>query len=139
MSFGKRLKLLREQKNLSQRDLAKILNMAPSTLAMYEVDKREPDFSTIKKLADFFNVTTDYLLGRTDICNANKADEDANIDDQLQPKELEKILKEANIMFDGTPLDENDREDILDFLRIAMRTIKKRKQHGEKTTDDNHH
>lgn len=63
-SLGKRLKTLRNLKKLSQRELAKQLNIAPSTLAMYEIDKREPDYNTLKKIADFFQVSTDYLLGR---------------------------------------------------------------------------
>lgn len=66
MGLSSRLKTLREQKNLSQRKLAKILNMAPSTLAMYETSKRAPDYDTLIKIAEYFEITTDFLLGRTD-------------------------------------------------------------------------
>ncbi|MCL5058337.1 MAG: helix-turn-helix transcriptional regulator [Actinobacteria bacterium] len=65
MDFAKRLKILREEKKLSQRELAKLMNMAPSTLAMYEVGKREPNYEMLNRIADFFSVTTDYLLGRS--------------------------------------------------------------------------
>lgn len=65
MDFAKRLKILREEKKLSQRELAKLMNMAPSTLAMYEVGKREPNYEILNRIADFFSVTTDYLLGRS--------------------------------------------------------------------------
>lgn len=64
MLFGDRLKKLREQKGISQRDLAKLIQLSPSTVAMYELNQRSPDKDTIVNLADFFNVTTDYLLGR---------------------------------------------------------------------------
>jgi len=66
MSFGKRLKKLREDKEMTQRQLAEILGIGASTLAMYEIDKRSPDHNMLLKLANYFNVSTDYLLGRTD-------------------------------------------------------------------------
>lgn len=61
-TLGKKIKKLRNQKELSQRQLAKKLNIAPSTLAMYELDKREPDYVILKKIADFFAVSIDFLL-----------------------------------------------------------------------------
>lgn len=65
MELSEILKQLRSGKDLSQRDLAAMLNVSPSTIAMYETGQRKPDGDTLKQLADFFNVTTDYLLGRT--------------------------------------------------------------------------
>lgn len=65
-TFGKRLAVLRNKKGLSQAEFARVLGMGQSTIAMYETDKRLPDAATIKKLADYFNVTVDYLLGWTD-------------------------------------------------------------------------
>lgn len=64
--FGNRLKELREIKGISQRDLAKMIQLSPSTVAMYELEQRNPDKDTLVKLADLFNCSTDYLLGRTD-------------------------------------------------------------------------
>lgn len=66
MSFGERLSFLRENKKLTQNELAEATNISRSRLSLYEIDKREPDIDTIKQLANFFNVTTDYLLGQTD-------------------------------------------------------------------------
>lgn len=57
-----RLKILRKQKNLTQSEIAKILNIATSTYVHYELGKRQPDFQTLKNIADFFNVSIDYLL-----------------------------------------------------------------------------
>jgi transcriptional regulator with XRE-family HTH domain len=65
-TFGERLSKLRTEKKLSQAELASRLNIAKSTLAMYETDKREPSFETVERIADFFDVKVDYLLGRTD-------------------------------------------------------------------------
>lgn len=65
-NFGERLKLLREEKQITQKDLAKILSLANSTVSQYESNKRDPDSTTLQKLADYFNVTLDFLLGRSD-------------------------------------------------------------------------
>ncbi|MCX8047296.1 MAG: helix-turn-helix transcriptional regulator [Anoxybacillus gonensis] len=74
MTFGKRLRFLRKRRNLTQKDLADRFNVGESTIGMYERDEREPSFEFVKQLADFFNVTTDYLLGRTDDPNPPESD-----------------------------------------------------------------
>ncbi|MBW7642456.1 helix-turn-helix domain-containing protein [Geobacillus thermoleovorans] len=66
MTFGKRLRFLRKKMNMTQKDLADKFRLGESTIGMYERDEREPSFEFVRQLADFFNVTTDYLLGRTD-------------------------------------------------------------------------
>lgn len=53
-SFGKHLRFLRIQKHLTQKELAHLLNLSPSTIGMYERDEREPDFNTLISIADFF-------------------------------------------------------------------------------------
>jgi transcriptional regulator with XRE-family HTH domain len=65
--FSQRLRQLREEKGLLQKDVAKILGITPSAYGYYEQGKREPSMEVLKKLSDFFNVSIDYLLGRTDI------------------------------------------------------------------------
>lgn len=62
MSFGDNLRTLIEERNLTQKELAKQLNIAPSTMGSYVQNTREPDFSTLKLLAKYFDVSTDYLL-----------------------------------------------------------------------------
>lgn len=57
-----RIKELRIQNNISQKDLAETIGVAPNTLSQYETGKREPDNSTLIKLAQYFGVTVDYLL-----------------------------------------------------------------------------
>ncbi len=67
MKFGEILKKLRNEKNMTQEDLAQVLNFKRSTVAGYETDDREPDFKTLIKISDYFNVSVDYLLGTTQI------------------------------------------------------------------------
>jgi transcriptional regulator with XRE-family HTH domain len=61
-----RLKELRLKNHLSQVRLAMELNMTQNTICRYENQTREADYKTLVKIADYFNVSIDYLLGRTD-------------------------------------------------------------------------
>ena len=56
---------LRTSSNLTQSAIAEKLGISRSTIGMYETGAREPDFETLEKIADFFNVDIDFLLGRT--------------------------------------------------------------------------
>ncbi len=66
MTFADKFKEIRKDKNLTQEELAMHLNIARSTIAGYETKRKEPDYETLRKIADFFEVSIDYLLGRTD-------------------------------------------------------------------------
>lgn len=66
IKLGKRLKELREEKGLTQKQLAKELNMNSITYFHYEKSQREPPLSTLADMAKFFNVSIDYLLGLED-------------------------------------------------------------------------
>lgn len=59
-----RLKELRKEKNLTQEKMANLLNMTITCYNYYEKEKREPSVETLCKLADFYNVSLDYLVGR---------------------------------------------------------------------------
>lgn len=63
--FGTRLRQLRKEDNLTQKELAANLGLAFSTISMYERGIREPDFETAESIADFFNVSMDFLLGKS--------------------------------------------------------------------------
>lgn len=62
--FAEQLRSLRKEAKLTQKELASALNVAVGTVGMWEIGKREPDFKTLKRITDFFGVSTDYLLGR---------------------------------------------------------------------------
>jgi len=71
VTFPQRMKTLRKGSQMSQRELAQRLGFSAGTIAMYETGRREPSFDTIKQLATMFNVSVDYLLGRTDLETMN--------------------------------------------------------------------
>lgn len=62
MDFGTRLRILIEEKGITQKELALQFNIAPSTVSSYVQNTREPDFETLKLFAKYFEVSTDYLL-----------------------------------------------------------------------------
>lgn len=65
--LSNKLKQLRSTTNNTQSDFANKIGIARTTYAMYEQGKREPDYETLKKIANFYNVSIDYLLDMTDI------------------------------------------------------------------------
>lgn len=66
MKLAERMKNLRLEKNLRQEDAAKELGMSMSTYCRYEYGKREPTASALWRMADFYNVSIDYVVGRRD-------------------------------------------------------------------------
>ncbi|MDE6001617.1 MAG: helix-turn-helix domain-containing protein [Clostridia bacterium] len=67
-----RLKFLREQRKISQVKLAMDLNMNQNSISRYETGAHQADYATLIKFADYFNVSIDYLLERTDNPTMNK-------------------------------------------------------------------
>jgi Predicted transcriptional regulators len=65
LGLGERITKLREEKKLTQEELAPKIGITRAALSHYEKNRREPDNDTLRKLADFFDVTTDYLLARS--------------------------------------------------------------------------
>ena len=63
MDFGDRLMQLLEENNISQKEFAEMLHIAPTTLNGYIKNKRQPDFKLVKRIASIMNVSADYLLG----------------------------------------------------------------------------
>lgn len=64
--FKDMLKYLRSRENMSQSESAEKLGVAKSTISMYEVGKREPDFETLEAIADLFHVDMNFLLGKSE-------------------------------------------------------------------------
>ena len=76
MKFSKRLKEIREDKGYTQQELSEAIHVSSGTISHYENGTREPGTETIAQLADFLNVSADYLLGITNV--------------NLPPKEMQK-------------------------------------------------
>lgn len=99
MSFNEQLKKLREERNLSQSDFAKDIGLTRSAISMYELGKREPNLETLKKFANFFNVSIDELI---DTNNKNKFQNKEYITlhrlvDELHPEDLQDVIDFAKL------------------------------------------
>lgn len=66
MAFGEKLSELLEERNISQKEFAKTLNIAPTTLNGYIKNKRQPDFELVKKISTVLNVSADFLLDNSE-------------------------------------------------------------------------
>ena len=88
MTIGARVKQLRELNNLSQSELAAMLNVSSSSVSMWETDKREICQEELIKLSNIFKVSTDYLLG---------IDKDANAIDVAFYNQLGELTPEQKI------------------------------------------
>jgi transcriptional regulator with XRE-family HTH domain len=92
--FGQNLAKLRKEKNLSQYKLAELMNLSRGQIANYEQGSREPDFETLERFADFFDVSIDYLLGRTEKQKLAPQEEDADFQAFANNPELQKFYNE---------------------------------------------
>ncbi|MDR2166658.1 MAG: helix-turn-helix domain-containing protein [Clostridiales bacterium] len=82
--FGQKLLELRKKRNLTHEDLAKYLNITRQAYSFYESGKHEMNFESLRRIAGFYNVTTDYLLGLSEITNAPFDDEELNLIDRYR-------------------------------------------------------
>ena len=130
ISFAMRLKKLREQKKLNQTELANLLEVSNGSISKWERGDRQPDYETLERIADIFNVTIDYLLGRSD---AKYKSDDSQMSFSTPQEALSFILKQDMVAdFGGYDLDSMSdeeimemAEDVADMLKIVSKRHKK--------------
>ena len=113
MTFGERLRQLRAKK--TQEEIAKYLGVARGTIARYENGQREPDQYTLQKLADFFDVSVDYLIGRSDIPAASLREHSKNVYDappSTKSNQYENFVIQAEALFANHNLSQTDKESL---------------------------
>ena len=71
--------MLRKERGLLQKDIADFLNISKSAYGYYEQGRNEPDIQTIMRLADFYQVSVDYLLGKTDVESSDLSKKESDI------------------------------------------------------------
>lgn len=105
--FPERLRELRKEKNLLGKDFAQLMNVEPATVTNWETGRRFPKDDSLVKIADFFDCSVDYLLGRTDFKDAvvysGKIDDqtieieiDKNYSEKLTPEDIANIIKQLD-------------------------------------------
>ena len=115
-TIGEKIQLLREEKNMNQKELAELVGITEATLSRYENNKREPKGLLLAKLAKTLDVSTDYLLDenlttKIPYGNHNELSENEIIDIE---KEAEKMISNIegmdNITLCGNTVDDEDKE-----------------------------
>ncbi|AXQ77758.1 helix-turn-helix transcriptional regulator [Streptococcus sp. H49] len=105
--FPERLKVLRKEAGLTQKQIAEKLNMSQPAYLSWEKGKREPSAKTLEKFATFFNVSTDYLLGKTD---------DKRTPEKILEDDIDESL-DRSVAYNGNPISDHDRAVIKEFLK----------------------
>jgi transcriptional regulator with XRE-family HTH domain len=113
--LGERLTILRKNKGLTQEACAKKIGIPRSTYSNYENGKREPDIETIRKMASFFEVSTDFLLGYTNIPQTKKASEMTEV-------EIEEFIHNPKIRpkYKGRELTKEEIEKVSKMLEVIL-------------------
>lgn len=117
-TFGERLKQLRNEKGLTLDELKDYLNTTKATLSRYENNKRDPKIDFATKVASYFNVSLDYVLGVTDEKSSKAKHSIVKTKNDLS-REL--ALKLANeLLKDGYEIQESDMPNLILAAKIAL-------------------
>ena len=117
MTFGAKLKHARQEKGLTQMQLADLIGVSKSTLANYETDNREPDMFKIKKILSVLDISSDYLLGVEKQSSPSK-DEEENVDEIA--KALYEWLIHTGFLKEGQNLTEQQVKGLHGLSDILM-------------------
>lgn len=116
-----RLRELRKARKLTQEEMAEMLEVARTTYANYEQGTREPDNKTLNKLADYFQVSSDYLLGR-DVPKWATPEDLINLEEILQ--------NNVHMAYGGEDLTEEDKQRVQEVLKVIFWDRLKKKKKG---------
>ena len=142
-----RLREIRKNKKITMKDLAVFLGISESAVSLYETGKSQPDHETLKKIADYFDVSIDYLLGRTDCKKTFTEEEYYNIiriadklgityeelinggESVITPKSIDTYEKMVEKRADalGVSLPDNIDDKTVDAILLSLSNILKKK------------
>lgn len=110
MNFSYTLKTLREQKHVTQKQLAAHLNISRATISGYESKSHQPDFDTLERIADYFEVSLDFLIS---------GQPRRGIDENIQTKILESAL-EQEIKSSLPQLSLASKKEVLKYIQLLQ-------------------
>jgi transcriptional regulator with XRE-family HTH domain len=113
---------MREKRGLTQEDLSNKLGISRASLSHYETNRRQPDYETLRNIANLFDISTDYLLGRTDDPHIEMDQDIREFVDSLELAD-EKILEKFALTVDGRTLTLEEAKRFIAFIR-AERSMK---------------
>ena len=112
--FGEKLKALREDAGLYQKELGDVLNVTSQTVSGWEINRTTPDYDMLKKIANYFGVSIDYLLGN--ISNKNNVEEEMKI--------LRQLLIENGYLSPGEDLTKKELDNLMKFVKANKAFLK---------------
>lgn len=127
--IGNTIRELRKEKKMSQSELGKFIGVSQTTVTAWETGRAEPSSTFVSKLADLFNVSTDYLLGRSDSKKEPyyELTEKEKNDIAVQAEKLmDGIESGENLNFYGEPATEEQKERLLIAIQTAMEMNKRK-------------
>ncbi len=125
--FSNILKQLRKENGYTQSELAKLINSSTSKVAMWETEKRDPVKEDLLILSEIFDVSIDYLLGKTDIRKKiieNKYSKSQNKDIE---KMIDELMSQQGLMLCGEPMSEQDMILLRNSIRSTIEMAKNMK------------
>ncbi len=123
--LSKRIKFLREELSLTQKDCSEFLGISQTNLSQFENGSRTPSDEIKIKIADFFKVDLDYLMGRTDIPNHIKEDK---LDISESIKDLDYTLEHThNLVLHGEILDDETKKLLQSSIKTAILITERKK------------
>lgn len=126
-SFSRRLKELRVSKNLGQKEVGVIIGVSDSSIRKYETGERTPNPDALAKLAEFFNVTVDYLIGVSDSRNAAELKINKGTKKELPAKE-EVTRKIIDMVYESGIIEKDfdsiEEEILLGYFKSSLEVYK---------------
>lgn len=119
-SIGDRIIKARRYLGMNQKELCEKAEINEATLSRYENGLREPKAATLSKLAEILEVSTDYLLGITDIRNYKTLKDDMNKSVESIYENTKEMLKQDGLMLYGKPATKEDIDHILKAMKVGM-------------------
>jgi len=136
-TLATRIKILRKERDMTQEEFGKLFGIVKSTVSLYESGKSTPDDEIKKKIADYFDVTLDYLMGKSDIRNPYPTKplppkvpyrlERVDVPDQFETtgEAIQFILSQQSIMgYVGFDIDKLTDEQKIDFANELLGQLK---------------
>ncbi|SMO33499.1 helix-turn-helix domain-containing protein [Melghirimyces algeriensis] len=132
-TLGKRLRHLRMRKKLRQDDVAREFGISKSAIGMYERNEREPPLTLLRQMADYFQVTTDYLLGREQQESIQYPQIDEESNDPFNGN-LKAFLTRNDLHWDCVPLKREELTAIQSLMEVVVRERSARYEAGNSST-----
>lgn len=112
--LGSRLKELRRISSKSQQIVANELKIGQTTYAGYELDKSEPNHQMLLVLAEYYDVSTDYLLGKTD---TKYNQQELDFYNELKEKSIEDLIREYNLTLGDKAMSKDDERVLIRLMK----------------------